>query len=265
MPLWMRWMLVDSSGSTKPLDRPERDDVAIPGELAPPGGEGEVARLGERLALEIGEQHARAPRRPPDARSNRRWPLPMRCCSGMRHCQPGGVRGRAGERIGIARIAARHRDRAVAGQPVRPVLVAGIQRLLDQQPAKARAVDEQVALDDRDRRRASTEFDEAALAVERRRRRSCLRCGCTPRVLGIVAQEFRIEAGVEVEGVDADCDKRRPRVRRPDGRSGPCAAATRSSTRPKCPAPRGACARAGRAGGNASPADRGREAPNGWK
>ena len=38
-------------------------------------------------------------------------------------------------------------DGAVAGQPVRPVLVAGLQRLLDQQPAEATAVDEQVAVD----------------------------------------------------------------------------------------------------------------------
>ena len=40
-----------------------------------------------------------------------------------------------------------HRNRAVAGQPVVPVLIAGFQRLLDQQAAEAGAIDEQVTFD----------------------------------------------------------------------------------------------------------------------
>ena len=57
-----------------------------------------------------------------------------------------------------------HGQRPIAGQPVRPVLVAGLERALDQQRAKAGAVDEQVggadtAILQRDA------LDEAALAI----------------------------------------------------------------------------------------------------
>src|SRR3569833_3788345 len=54
---------------------------------------------------------------------------------------------------------------AVAGQPVGPVLVAGLQRAFAQQAAKAAAVDEQVGLD----RLAILHrhgFDEAGLGVQ---------------------------------------------------------------------------------------------------
>src|SRR3546814_10358411 len=46
-----------------------------------------------------------------------------------------------------AGILARHRDRTVAGQPMRPVLETRFERLFDQQRAKARAVDEEFAVD----------------------------------------------------------------------------------------------------------------------
>ena len=78
-------------------------------------------------------------------------PLPTRCCSGMRHCQPA---SRAIERVyghGSRHGFGLHRDGAVVEQPVRPVLVADVQRLADQQAAEAGAVDEQVALDVRAR------------------------------------------------------------------------------------------------------------------
>src|SRR3546814_8861031 len=72
-------------------------------------------------------------------------------------------------RIGPRRtgILARHRDRAVAGQPVRPVLEARFERLLDQQRAKARAVDKGFAADFL----AAFEdyrFDMAAFAIDRK-------------------------------------------------------------------------------------------------
>src|SRR5205085_11300790 len=59
------------------------------------------------------------------------------------------ARGRTGERIGRPCQLAGHGDRSVARQPLAPVLVTGAELLLDQQPAKARAVDEQLALDRR--------------------------------------------------------------------------------------------------------------------
>src|SRR5882672_9040261 len=60
---------------------------------------------------------------------------------------PGLARGRTRIRRGRGDPLAGHRERAVAGQPVAPVLVTRVQRLLDEQPAKTRAVDEQVAGD----------------------------------------------------------------------------------------------------------------------
>src|SRR3546814_5915974 len=59
-------------------------------------------------------------------------------------------RSRIGMKVRLARR--RHRRRAVARQPVRPVLDPHPQRLRHQQPAKARAIDEQVAGDARPRR-----------------------------------------------------------------------------------------------------------------
>ena len=64
----------------------------------------------------------------------------------MRHCQP--------TSCAVARVCeesgpelAGDGGGAVAGQPLEPVLVSGLQRALDQQAAKAAAVDEEIALD----------------------------------------------------------------------------------------------------------------------
>ena len=73
-----------------------------------------------------------------DAVLQRDAPLPARLASDGQ-----GVRRRR-------RVAgALHGDGAVAGQPARPVLIAGLQRLLDQQAAKAAAIYEEVAVDAR--------------------------------------------------------------------------------------------------------------------
>ena len=139
------------------------------------------------------------------------------------------ARGRAGEGIGLAGERAGHRDRAVAGQPVLPVLVAGAERLLDQQPAKARAVDEQVA-----RRSVGRPSSVTASTWPS----SARRCDTDDLALdardaarfGIAAQVARVEAGIEVEGVEQLADRRaaRPRSR---ARSGPARRRPRSSTR----------------------------------
>ena len=71
-----------------------------------------------------------------NAMLQRNAPLPTRCACGG-----------ACERRELAGALARHCHGAIARKPVRPVLVAGLQRLLDQQAAKARAVDEEVRLD----------------------------------------------------------------------------------------------------------------------
>ena len=62
---WIRWMLVDSSGSRNPLARPDRDAVLVPGSCGA-GPVGSVMTRGsvERLAFDVGEQRAASPRRP---------------------------------------------------------------------------------------------------------------------------------------------------------------------------------------------------------
>ena len=80
-----------------------------------------------------------------------------------------------------------------------PVFISGLQRLLDQEPAEAGAVDEQVAFDhpaigEGDR------FDEAVL-------RSKLRLNdlafdaLNARAFSIFAQESRVEPRIEVKGI----------------------------------------------------------------
>src|SRR4026209_2724944 len=70
-----------------------------------------------------------------------------------------GVRGSVRAPSGLVRVTGGARGRrridhrleragAVAGQPVVPVFEAGLERALDEQPAKSGAVDEEVALDD---------------------------------------------------------------------------------------------------------------------
>ena len=146
MPRWIRWMLVDSSGSMKPLDRPMATQLRFQVWRRWPGRNlmtrGSVSTLPSMLA-----------NKPCLACSSARYrlqytmPLPTRCCSGMRHCQPASramdrVYGMAGpDGLGL------QRHGAVAEQVVRPVLVAHVQCIADEQPAEARAVDEQVAFD----------------------------------------------------------------------------------------------------------------------
>src|SRR5438874_230871 len=57
------------------------------------------------------------------------------------------ARGRARERQMIAAELARHSKRPVAREPFRPIVETGLQRLLNQQAAKSRTVDEEVGFD----------------------------------------------------------------------------------------------------------------------
>src|SRR3954466_14787995 len=52
------------------------------------------------------------------------------------------------QRVDGSGAGARHGHRAVTRQPMAPVLVSGLQRLLDEEAAEARAVDEEIGLDD---------------------------------------------------------------------------------------------------------------------
>ena len=122
------------------------DAVLHPGLFAPPGDEADQPRIGQRLAVQIGQQCAvglvvgnvgrRVDIAIADPVLQRDAPLPARFT-------------RRGPRVGREGLdtLARHGQSPVAGQPVGPVLIAGLQRLLDQQAAEAGTVDEELALD----------------------------------------------------------------------------------------------------------------------
>ena len=100
-------------------------------------------------------------------RDEKTWPLPMRCCSGMRHCHPA---LRAMTRVSGIKGSTRAHGTAIARSHCshsRPVLEPGLELLLDQQAAEARAIDEQVAGDAACRWRAGPR--------RRRRSRYCAR------------------------------------------------------------------------------------------
>ncbi len=148
MPFWIRWMLVDSSGSRKPEARPSATTLAFHACLRMPVLEAQRPRLGERAS----SRHGRA--RTATASSSLMKSLQkdmavalVRCWSGMRHCQPASCARSPAYRAAPGphfRSAPRSRGRR---KPVRPVVEAGFERLLDQQRAKTRAIDEEFAAD----------------------------------------------------------------------------------------------------------------------
>src|SRR5262249_34407080 len=92
-----------------------------------------------------------------------------------------------------------HRQPAIGRQPLAPVLIAGLERLLDQQPAEAGAIDEQVALE----LFAGFEFergDEAALAILTDPADPPLDAA-PAEFCGEPAEEAGIGAGIEMIGV----------------------------------------------------------------
>ena len=109
------------------------------------GREAQRVRVGERLAVEIGEQHRGRLVVARCARSNRHSRCRSRCCSGMRHCQPA---LRAVERVsGLQSPPSAHGTataRSLGSQCVQSsnpdFSVCSISRR-----AEARAVDEQLA------------------------------------------------------------------------------------------------------------------------
>src|SRR3546814_6032225 len=89
------------------------------------------ARAQQRLGLVMVQMRARIDIAVAGAVLERDAPLPPRL-----------ARGCTREGRGIALAFARHRDRAVAGEPVVPFGIAGVERAFDEQAAKARAVGE---------------------------------------------------------------------------------------------------------------------------
>ena len=168
--------------------------------LPPPraGREPNVIGLCQHDTLDIAEQSIERPvalqiaAAPDDAVAGamleRNAPLPSRI---MRH--RAGIRNRRSDAFGL------HRDRAVVGQPVAPIVEAGMQRAFDQQRAKAGAVEEQIALDPH----AAVESkrgDIAAFAVQLDRGNASL----DPRravLFGELPEKRRIARWIELVGV----------------------------------------------------------------
>ncbi len=124
---WIRWMLVDSSGSMKPPERPTATQLRCHCFTPRARAEAQDVGLGQRLAFDIAEQPferrvlveiaAAIDDAVADAVLQRNAPLPAGI---MRH-RPG-VRHRGADALGL------HRDRAIARQPVRPIVIADVQR-----------------------------------------------------------------------------------------------------------------------------------------
>src|SRR4051812_27056672 len=108
-------------------------------------------------------------------------------------------------------MAAWYRDRAVAGKPAAPIVIAGAELLLDEETAEARAVDEEITGEGRSIHQRHA-FHMPPLAVDRHVDDHTLDAA-HPVPLGIGAQEARIEAGVEVEGI-RELRQRQARIRR---------------------------------------------------
>src|SRR5690606_15712197 len=165
---------------------------------ASPGHVADQSRLGQRLAFEIGEQllaclllgHVRATEDQTitDAMLQRNAPLPA-----------GRARGRTRVRCDAMRRGSLHRERAVGRQPLAPILVARLERLFDEQAAKARAIDEQIAFDAR-----AVFHDErghvAGFAVLLDARDLAFDALDALRFI-LAAQELGIQTGVEMERI----------------------------------------------------------------
>src|SRR5579864_7040714 len=131
----------------EPRREAERDAIAVP-HLAPLAArETKAIGVSELLTIEVREEQlfgalvidvlARINKAVAGAMLKADAPLPSRL-----------PRRRARE--GMERFGTRagNRHRPVARQPVAPILKTGLQRLLDEESAKSRAIDEEVRLDD---------------------------------------------------------------------------------------------------------------------
>lgn len=175
----------------------KRDDIAVPHPAPLAADEAQPVRFRLRGSVEIGKQGRdglvvrymvrRIDITIADPVLQRDTPLPTRVarrCAGPRQLRRGAVR-------------ARHRHRAIVEKPVRPVLISGFERALDQQAPEARTVDEEVALD----RPPVIECDAgdiAGLAIQTDIDNFPLDPLDTAR-FGAAAQKGSVERGVEME------------------------------------------------------------------
>ena len=156
---------VDSSGSRKPPARPIDDDVLLPRSRAVTGREAQRSGIAERLAVEICEQSATASSSLMCASSNRRGRCRCGAAAGCAIATRRAARSSASAARRSPASVQRNRDRSVARQPLAPVVERPPSSCPISSAAKARAVDEQLALDLRCPLFEHDGGDEAALAV----------------------------------------------------------------------------------------------------
>src|SRR5580704_10795047 len=184
----------------------ERDTILVPEFLAPAGGESQEARLCRGFAVQIRQQRCRRLIVTDEAAAVDiaiadpvlQWNAPLPACLARR---------RSGEGCQRAGTLARYSHRSIAGQPVRPVLVSGLERLSDQQPAKAGTIDEQIRLELLAVIQVHSAY-EPILAAQLDVHDLALQSHHAAR-LRVLAQILRIQARVEMEGI---CKNRRQRV-----------------------------------------------------
>src|SRR5690606_36172192 len=173
----------------------ERDAILVPDLAAAPGAETDQARLGDELSFEpleqegmrlvVGHVIAAIDETVADAGLERDAPLPSPL-----------VRHRAGVRNGSPDRMRLDRQRAIGRQPLGPWLEPGLERLLDQNAARLRAIDEQVTLD-RLPGFQLERLDEAAFRILPHVRDLAFDA-LHARLLGQLAQEPGIERGIEM-------------------------------------------------------------------
>src|SRR5258706_15888485 len=175
-----------------------RDAVAVPQATPLAGPEGDQARRGQGLAVQVFQQNggglvflhelARIDMTVAGAVLQRYTPLPPRA-----------VGGRSRDRQQDLIRFARHRDGPVAGEPVAPVLITSVERLFDQQPPSPRTVDEQVTGNSFSGSQHHG-LDEPVWFAQHGV--DYLSFGADgPARLAVLPEESRIKAGIEMKGV----------------------------------------------------------------
>ena len=182
MPVWMRWMLVDSSGSRKPDGKADRDDILVPRLQAAgqartaPAGDRRVAspsRLASRTLGDflVADEVGRIDVTVADAVLERDAPLPSGLSRGRRGCRASAARrSRTAPpaRGRTATIGSNPRSRSPSASPISSA------RMPEQSTNRSPPTSRPSA--------RRTHFDVAALGILDRPRRSGLR-RASPRAL----------------------------------------------------------------------------------
>src|SRR5690349_1343530 len=183
----------------KPAGKSERHAVLVPEFPPPPGLEAQQSRIGQRLAFDM-LQKRRGGLVIADVARTVDVSVACPVLQGNSPLPAGLMSPGARVRNETFRPAlAGDRERAIARQPVRPVLVAGAQRLFDEQPAETRAIQKEIA-GNRGAIFQANRFDEPALAMAIDADDLAFDAN-DATLLGVTPQESGVEPRVEVERI----------------------------------------------------------------